>query len=98
MGLPLRLPLERAPSTSAARLPPLVQPTPTTQLARRPTADQPRLTGLWVPQLDAGKRDRPAIQDAHLPSIACPAWPLSVAPVFRNDARRPGRERMSGSS
>src|SRR5205085_6457719 len=35
------------------RLPPLVQPTPTTRLARSTTADQPRLTGLWVPQLDA---------------------------------------------
>src|SRR5205823_10441825 len=54
VGLPLRLSLKRTPRTSAARLPALVQPTPATQLARRPTADQSRLTGLWVPQLAAG--------------------------------------------
>ena len=52
VGLPLRLPDQRPPRPSAPRLPALVQPTPTTQLARRPAADQPRLTGLWVPQLD----------------------------------------------
>ena len=45
MGLPLRLPDQRPPRPSAPRLPALVQPTPTAQLARRPAADQPRLTG-----------------------------------------------------
>ena len=51
MGLPLRLPHKRPPRPSTPRLPPLVQPPPTTQLARRPTTDQPRLTGLWAPHL-----------------------------------------------
>jgi hypothetical protein len=56
VGLPLRLPRKRPPRPSPSRLPALVQPTPTTQLARRPPADQPRLTGLWVPQLDGCTR------------------------------------------
>src|SRR5262249_9636622 len=50
VGLPLRLPLERPPRPSTRRLHTLVQPTPTTRLTRRTTADQPRLTGPWVPQ------------------------------------------------
>src|SRR5205085_8209752 len=54
MVLPLRLPLQRPPRPRPGRLPSLVQPTPTTQLARRQAADQPPLTGLWVPQLDEG--------------------------------------------
>src|SRR5206468_1528365 len=53
VGLPLRLPQQRPPRPSTRRLPALVQPTPTTRLARRPAPDQPRLTGLWVPQLGA---------------------------------------------
>ena len=46
------------PRTSPPRLHPLVQPPPTTQLARRPAADQ-RLSGLWVPHLAGpfGERD-----------------------------------------
>jgi Winged helix-turn helix len=51
VGLPLRLPDERAPRASTLPLPALVQPTPTAELARRQTADQPRRTGLWVPHL-----------------------------------------------
>lgn len=51
VGIPLRLPHERSSRPSAPRLPALVQPAPTAQLTRRPTADQPRLTGLWVPHL-----------------------------------------------
>src|SRR5919201_2537435 len=51
MGLPLRLPEQRPPRPRSPRLPPLVPPTPTTQFARRQAADQPRLTGLWVPHL-----------------------------------------------
>ena len=49
MGLPLRLPQQHPPRQSPRRLPPLVQPPPTTRLARRPTTNQPRLTGLWDP-------------------------------------------------
>ena len=49
MGLPLRLPDQQPPCPRAPRLPPLVQPTPPTQLTRRQTTDQPHLTGLWVP-------------------------------------------------
>ncbi len=45
VGLPLRLPDQQPPRPSTPRLPPLVQPTPTAQLTRRPAADQPRLTG-----------------------------------------------------
>ena len=53
MGLPLRLPHQRPPRPCPPRLPPLVQPPPTAQLTRRTATDQPRLTGLWVPQLAA---------------------------------------------
>src|SRR5213082_2851165 len=71
MGLPLRLPLKRPPRTSAPRLPPLVQPAPTTQLDRRPTTDQPRLTGLWVPHLDRVQaRDVPGQKVEHLLYLA----------------------------
>jgi transposase len=51
VGLSLRLPLERPPRPRSPWLPALVQQAPTPQLARRPTADQPCLTGLWVPHL-----------------------------------------------
>ena len=51
VGIPLRVPHERRPRSRTTRLPTLVQPTPTAQLARWPTTDQPRLTGLWVPHL-----------------------------------------------
>ena len=47
VGLSLRLPDQRPPRSSPPRLPPLVQPTPTTRLTRSPTPDQPRLTRLW---------------------------------------------------
>ena len=53
MGLPLRLPHQRTPRPRTPRLPPLVQPTTTARLARRPTADQPRLTRLWSVHLAA---------------------------------------------
>jgi transposase InsO family protein len=51
MGIPLRLPHQQPPRSRPLRLPPLVQPPPTTQLARRQATNQPRLTGLWVPHL-----------------------------------------------
>ena len=44
-------PLQRQQSSRARRLPPLVQPTQTAQRARRPTANQPRLTPMWSRQL-----------------------------------------------
>jgi Integrase core domain len=47
MGLRPHVSLQRRPRPSASRLPSLVHQTPTAQLARRPTADQPRLTPLW---------------------------------------------------
>ncbi len=51
VGLSLRLSDERPPAPAPSPATCAVQPTPTTQLARRPAADQPRLTGPWVPQL-----------------------------------------------
>src|SRR5438105_4585475 len=87
MGLPLRLPLKRPPRTSAPRLPPLVQPAPTTQLDRRPTTDQPRLTGLWVLQLGAeAEAERRALAKQHLGfvmSICLAAGQRSSLRVFR---------------
>jgi hypothetical protein len=51
VGVPLRLPHERPPGTSARRLPALVQAAPTAELARRPTRRLAAFTGPWVPQL-----------------------------------------------
>jgi hypothetical protein len=51
VGLSLRLPTSRHRARALPRLPPLVQPTPTTQRARRPTTTQPRLTRRWAAQL-----------------------------------------------
>jgi glycosyltransferase involved in cell wall biosynthesis len=64
VGLPLCLPHKHPPRPSTPRLPPLVQPTPTARLARRPAPDQPRLTRLWVPQLVRG---RAAVNPRSLP-------------------------------
>ena len=47
VGLCASIPLELGPSSSTARLPPLVQQPPTAQLDRRPTTDQPRLRPPW---------------------------------------------------
>jgi len=43
MGLPPRISHQQPPSTSAQRLPALVQPPPATRLTGSPTTDQPRL-------------------------------------------------------
>ena len=51
VGLPLRLPNQHTPRQSPPQLPPLVQPTTSTQLPRRPTTNQPRLRPLWSVQL-----------------------------------------------
>ena len=53
MGLRAQLPLQQQPRPGPPRLPALVQQTPTAQLARSPTTDQPRLTPLWSRQLEA---------------------------------------------
>jgi hypothetical protein len=50
VGLRAQLSLERRPSSSARRLPALVQQTPPAQLATSAAADQPRLTPLWSRQ------------------------------------------------
>ena len=71
MGLPLRLPQQRPPRPSTPRLHPLVQPTPTTQLDRRQTPDQPRLTPLWASQL-AGPLQLPVALGVDLAAVEHP--------------------------
>ena len=70
VGLPLRLPNQHTPRQSPPQLPPLVQPTTTTQLPRRPTTNQPRLRPLWSVQVDSrrspGPTAGPAVGDAFL--------------------------------
>src|SRR5262249_2150592 len=84
MGLPLRLPLQRTPRPRPRRLLPLIQPTPTTYLTRRPPTDQPRLTGLWVPHLAEGV----GFSGAHEPRELLPRF----AEVGVERAEQPGRE------
>src|SRR5213078_3976519 len=61
IGLPLRLPHQHPPRTRPPQLHQVVQPTPTPQLARRPTADQPRLTPLWSVQLAPPAGNAPGV-------------------------------------
>src|SRR5712691_1951057 len=57
MGLPLRLPHQHTPQPRPRRLHQVVQPTSTARLARRPTANQPRLTPLWSVHLGGASGD-----------------------------------------
>jgi hypothetical protein len=93
VGLPVRLPLKRAPRASAPGLPPLVQPPPTTQLTRRPTADQPRLTALWG---SAGARHAPPGRPCPLRSASRPVRAACRGGASRSRRRRSARDTEPG--
>ena len=67
VGVPLHLSHQRTPQPRPPRLRPLVQPTQTTRLPRRPASDQPCLTPLWSVQL---AEVRPAHVSARLDRVA----------------------------
>jgi hypothetical protein len=58
-GPTLRLPHEQPSEPRPPPLPQVVQPSSTARLARRPSADQPRLKRLWSVHLELGRRRAP---------------------------------------